>query len=104
MSATTGHYVNRVLETLERVECVTGGWIACCPLHADGQRSLRIAEHNDQVFVRCARRCAGATVAAFIEALVATPVPTEALACASDAAGCPVVDPDVPRARHAMAA
>lgn len=76
MTPTTANHIKDVLAVLERVERVEGGYIACCPLHADRKRSLRIAEHGDQVYVRCASRCAPQTVASLVEALLAAPAPT----------------------------
>jgi hypothetical protein len=105
MAPTTANHLQDVLAVLERVERVEGGYIACCPLHADRKRSLRIAEHGDQVYVRCASRCAPQTVASLVEALIATPIPTVSSALESGPFALPEALPvDVDCARGASMA
>ncbi len=105
MTPTTTNHIKDVLAVLERVERVEGGYIACCPLHADRKRSLRIAEHGDQVFVRCASRCAPQTVASLVEALLAAPAPTISSATDAGPFALPEAFPvDVVRARGASMA
>ena len=105
MTPTTANYINDVLAVLERVERVEGGFVACCPLHADRKRSLRIAEHRNQVFVRCTSRCAPQTVAAFVETLLSAPAPTVSPAVEAGPFALPAVLPvEVVRAQGASIA
>ena len=50
--------VQRVLDSLDRVQETSSGWIACCPCHDDSTPSLSISEGDDgRVLLYCHAGC-----------------------------------------------
>lgn len=63
--ATASAPVDRLLERLEQVKKVNGGWMARCPAHDDRKASLSIGEGQDgRALVCCQAGCATADVLA----------------------------------------